>query len=745
MALSPSIRATIRSLGDLPSMQTLVGDAMGGSTASLVMIVRNMAFGALIFLPFGADYIPVGIAAGLASLLVANIGSAFAARSPFICVATFSLSALMMMSMNEYVLSQLLDMKMPDPIPIAILFCFMATIFAGFFQMCFGLLRIGNLAKYIPYPVLSGLLNGTGVAIVISQLKVIIAGQELTAASANLWAIVAVCVISAATVVLGPRLLPRVPGAIIAILIGTAAYYLFELLIADGSLGAVVGPVPSTLTLPWIDADFGRLVAAPGMGNLAATVMLFAFGIGAADTLRAALSCLMVDLKTQTRSDFNRELLSEGIGNILAGLFGGVTSTGNATGALANLAHGGTTRLSRLFVGLVVLFVILFLGPLLAGLPHSVLATIMIAMTVAIMDFGFVRESRQLLLEGVGNRREILASLILNLLVAFLVIVVDLFAALAVGLASSVVLFVLRMSKRIVKTQYLGNEIPSHVMRDDIQQEFLAGHSHRTRILELEGALFFGTADKLHDQLDPLLRSRDVATIIIDLKSVTQIDGTAADILRQCAGKAANAGKQFVISSIDIDLASERFPEMLTMLLRHQIEFCEHLEDAVAEAEDELLRNEFGGRHAHQEIELSGVNILSDLSEAQLQILRGQLFLRELKSGELLIRQGDFEQILYFIVKGQGEVFIESNGVPLRISTVCTGTVVGEMSLFDAAPRSANVRAYGELSCYGLNLKGFESLTKSHPEVIHKVLVGLNRMYAGRLRVANNTISRLRR
>lgn len=728
------------------------GDIIGGATAGFIAFPRNIAFGILIFLPFGSEYASVGVMAGLMSLLVTNIVAAPIGSIPVMCVSTFSLSALLLMSMNQIVVDGLADLGTAVSLPLALSYCFLATFFAGSVQAICGVMRIGNLAKFIPYPVLSGLLNGTAVAIIISQLRIILDVDpdlgfvELPDVfdARTIW-LVCISIFTALTAVVGPKLIKSIPSVFFGLLFGSAIYYLIESSTGTGPLGSTIGVLDSNFPTPKYASGMFSALLDPKFSSITLTVVLFGAGIGIADVLRSALSCLVIDLKMQTRSDFNKELVGEGIGNMVAACFGGFTSTGNATAALGNYNHGATTYLSRIVCGLVVLLSIVFFHETIGLLPLVVLATMLIILTIATMDFDFIDKVKILWNREFVKPGTLLLDLGTIFLVGTLVIFDNLFVALAVGLSLSVALFVLKNSRSLVRQQFGANQIPSNVSRLQKELSFLRKSGQRIQVFDLEGPLFFGSADQIHDLIDPLLEG-EVETIILDMQRVTDIDSTAANILIQCRQKIERAGKSLLFSSIDERIAKSKFPEMLSAVIAHE-EICyASLEDAIADGEEWLLGSEFGSQLHENEIELGSMNTLANLDGDQVEKLKQYLSRVEFTDQEYVVREGDMGGMIYFILSGRVDVISKNvDGRRTRIGSLCAGSLIGEMALFDTTPRSASVIANGDVGCYCLSLDSLNSLKTEMPLLSYKLIFGLCAALAERLRTSNQIIAQLKK
>ncbi|MGE5707345.1 MAG: SulP family inorganic anion transporter, partial [Bacteroidota bacterium] len=138
---------------------TLRGDLAGGVTASFLSLPQSMAYGLLVFAPLGPDYLPLGLVAGLIALCFSNFGSAWFGRIPIMSNSPFSMTSVMLASALTILLHQS-GQNRPFSLVMLMFVCFLV----GLLQLLMGFLKLGNLAKYIPYPVIAGLINGTAIA-----------------------------------------------------------------------------------------------------------------------------------------------------------------------------------------------------------------------------------------------------------------------------------------------------------------------------------------------------------------------------------------------------------------------------------------------------------------------------------------------------------------------------------------------------------------------------------------------------
>ena len=311
---------------------------------------------------------------------------------------------------------------------------FTIIMLAGIFQIAFGVFRVGQYINLVPFPVISGFMSGIGVIIIILQLAPLL-GQQ-TPAGGPLVALVAVpnlltgvvsdaIIVAALTMVIvfatPARIARMVPTPLVALVVGTLV--VLYLLPAAATLGDIPTGFP-TLTVPQIDlAAFSGIVGSA----------LVLAALGSIDSL---LTSLIADSVTQTHHRSNRELVGQGIGNVIAGLFGALPGAGATMRTVVNVRAGGRTPISGMLHALVLLAIALGLGPLASHIPHAVLAGILIKVGIDIIDWDYLRRARS------APR----AGLMFMLVVLLLTVFVDRIIAVAVGIVLASLLFVKRMA-----------------------------------------------------------------------------------------------------------------------------------------------------------------------------------------------------------------------------------------------------------------------------------------------------------
>src|SRR5690606_24807778 len=296
---------------------------------------------------------------------------------------------------------------------------FTAVVLAGLFQIGFGLLKFGEYIRLVPYPVVSGFMSGMGAIIISLQIGRLVGGEPPgdpvsalmympQAVSDINFSAVAIGVVTLGIVFYWPKEFGKyLPGPLAGLVIGT----LMGLVL---SRAPVLGDIPSglpTFYLPQFDRSAMLLIVEAAL--ILAT-------LGAIDSL---LTSLVADNVTRTRHNSNRELIGQGIGNTIAGFFGGIAGAGATMRTLVNIRTGGRTPISGMLHSLLLLAVVLGLGPLASQIPHAALAGILVKVGWDIIDWSYLKNAHR------GPRWDLL----LMALVLALTVFVDLITAVAVG------------------------------------------------------------------------------------------------------------------------------------------------------------------------------------------------------------------------------------------------------------------------------------------------------------------------
>ena len=370
-------------------LKNIRGDVLGGLTAAVVALPLALAFGNAALGPGGAIYglygaVVVGFLAALFGGTPSQVSGPTGPMSVTVAGVVASLAAVGVPR----------DLSAGEILPLVMA----AVVIGGLFQILFGLLRLGKYITLVPYSVVSGFMSGIGVIIITLQIGPLLGistrGGVLESLSTLVnnfspnGSAIAVAAMTLAIVFLTPRKISQwVPSPLLALLIVTP---LSILLFGDSSLDRI-GAIPEgglSLSLP--DPSFGNFFPIILKAGLVLAVL------GAIDSL---LTSLVADNISQTRHNSDRELIGQGIGNAVAGIFTGLPGAGATMRTVINVKSGGSTPISGMVHSVVLLFVLVGAGPLAAQIPTALLAGILIKVGLDIIDWGFLLRAHKLSLK----------------------------------------------------------------------------------------------------------------------------------------------------------------------------------------------------------------------------------------------------------------------------------------------------------------------------------------------------------
>lgn len=393
----------------------------------------------------------------------------------------------------------------------------LAGIFCGLFQVLFGLIRIGKYVRYIPYPVLSGFMSGIGVIIILQQLYPIIGKKSpastldmilnFPAAFAEGISVPALLLGLAciALIILVPKVTKKVPATLVALVVVTVVSLFTGL---DSAL--TIGNIPAGLPMPFFTK--AQLDGIDWMVVIKASLVpgLTLAGLGSIDTL---LTSVVADNITKTKHNSNQELIGQGIGNAVAGLFCGLAGAGATMRTVVNVKSGGRTQLSGMIHAALLLAILLGLGSLVKYVPLSVLAGILITVGWGIIDF-----------RGFKDLRRIPKSDAFVMIVVFLMTVfVDLLTAVGIGMVIACVLFMKRAGD-LVEDGYSSKELSTFDKESpwEDEKDMPKDIHHHIYIERLDGPIFFGSITGFQRVMHDI--PKDAKIVIIRMRRVPFMD-----------------------------------------------------------------------------------------------------------------------------------------------------------------------------------------------------------------------------
>ena len=728
----------------------LAGDLWGGFAAMLVALPAAIAYGIAVFGVVGPAYIPAGVRAGLVGAAVLGLLAPLLGGAPRLISAPCAPAAAVLAALAAGLLAgRPPGAVAPDPARVAVLLMLVAAV-AGALQLALGVLRAGRLIKYIPYPVVSGYLNGVAVLIFTSQVPKFFglpAGLATWAGvvSPERWQAAAPVVGCAAmaAMVAAPFVTKAVPAVIVGLAGGMAAYAACGWLdpalrqldgnplvigaVHDGG-GGVAGAV-GALWSGWLAVGWGelRLVAVPA---LTLAVLL------SVDTLK---TCVVLDALTLGRHNANRELIGQGAGNLAAALLGGMPGAGTMGATLVNRESGGTTRWSGVFEGALVVAVFLVLGRWIAWVPIPALAGLLMLVALRMFDWRNFALLRQ--------RATVLDFAVIAAVVA-VAVKVNLIAAAGVGLGLAILLFIREQIRSpVIRRKVSGSKFPSKQHRLPAEQAVLERRGEETVICELQGSLFFGTTDQLLSELeDDLQRCR---YLVLDWRRVRSADFTAAHLLERFEAMLKARNGYLLFSRLPKALSKgqdlRRYFEQVGVM-KEQVRLFETLDDAVQWVEDRLLAEALpGDRETEAPLGLGEFEVTRSLADgAGRAVLEGCVEARSLAAGAVVFRAGACADELYLIRRGIVRIVLPLAGDSYHnLASFGRGNFFGEMAFLDGGVRSADAVATTPTDLFVLSRARFDQMAQAHPEVGMRVLAELARAIALRMRHSDAEIRAL--
>jgi SulP family sulfate permease len=527
-ASAPPGRPGLRLLNHI-STANIKGDLFGGVTAAVVALPLSLAFGVAAFGPN-----PGGASAGLwGAVLVGLFAALFGGTPTLISEPTGPMTVVMTTVIAS------LTARNPDN---GLAMAFTVVMLAGVFQIVFGFLKLGRYITQMPYTVISGFMSGIGIILIVLQIGPSL-GQAIPRGGVmgTLQALpqllqsarpteVLLALISLAILWFTPARVKKVaPPQLIALVVGTLLS--LSLLSGDGGegirrIGELASGFPK-LQLPYFELDDLRLMFV----DAAVLAML-----GCIDAL---LTAVIADSITRTEHNSNKELVGQGLGNLVSGLFGGLPGAGATMGTVVNIQAGGRSALSGISRALILLVVILAFKDLAAQIPQAVLAGIALKVGVDIVDWGFIRRAHRISLSG---------ALIMYLVIA-LTVLVDLIVAVGVGVFIANVLTIDKMSAlqaRSVKSVSTGD---GDLLLPDDEKALLDQGRGQVLLFQLNGAMIFGVAKAIAREHNAI---SDCKAVIFDLSEVSHLGVTAALAVENAVEEAIEKGRQvYVVGAAD--------------------------------------------------------------------------------------------------------------------------------------------------------------------------------------------------
>jgi SulP family sulfate permease len=510
------------------------GDIFGGITAAVIALPMALTFG----VASGA-----GASAGLwGAILIGFFAALFGGTPTLISEPTGPMTVVM-----TAVIANLTATNPENGLAMA----FTVVMLAGVFQIIFGFLKLGRYVTLMPYTVVSGFMSGIGVILIILQTApflgqaspkggVIGTIQNLPQLIANINPLETfLAVLTVVILFVCPRKLKKIlPPQLLALIVGT--------LITTFLLGN-----DQIRTIGEISVGLPSLQVPTFSASQLQTMLVDGLVLGMLGCIDALLTSLVADSLTRTEHNSDKELIGQGVGNLVSGLFGGIAGAGATMGTVVNIQAGGRTALSGLTRALVLLVVVLGLSQYLTVIPSAILAGIAFKVGVNIVDWGFLKRAHKISPK---------AAFIMYGVIA-LTVFVDLIVAVGVGVFVANILTIERLSNHRADSVKAVTYDDEEINLNPEEKKLLEKANGRVLLFYLSGPMIFGVAKAISREHNLI---NDYQALVLDLSEVPILGVTSSLALENAIEEAVEKGRQVFLVGLQ-GQAKKRLTKMGVM------------------------------------------------------------------------------------------------------------------------------------------------------------------------------------
>ena len=466
-------------------VKNIFNDFVGGITSGIIAIPLALAFGVASGL---------GALAGLyGAIILCFVAAIFGGAKPQISGPTGPMTVVVAAAITQY----------PHNPEIIFTIIFLA----GIIQVILSMLNVAGMVKYVPYPVISGFMSGIGVIIILLQLNPLFGAEVIGSPVKSLFSYVGnigdynlqstfLGILTLIIVFFTPKKIHKIlPAPLIALVAGTLINVIFKFNVD------VIGEISSTLPhLVVKPVDFIKL------GEYLPLALTLGI-IGAVDSL---LTALVIDSLTKERHNPDKVMLGQGIGNAIAGLFGGIIGAGATMRTVVNIKSGGKTKLSGIIHAVFLAALLLGAAPLVKNVPMAVLAGILIKVAYDIIDIKFIRVIKY------APKYDLYVMILVFLLTVF----DDLIFAVGAGITLSALLFARQVSK---ETKVQVKKIQDKEITE-MESEIEHVSHHQIHVIHIQGVFFFGSINQVISRIEELIGTK---YFILNFESIPLLDISA--------------------------------------------------------------------------------------------------------------------------------------------------------------------------------------------------------------------------
>jgi len=458
-----------------------------------------------------------------------------------------------------------------------------ATIIAGIMLVAMGLLKLGVVIKFIPYPIVVGFTSGIAVTIFATQIKDLF-GMSITTVPADFiskWSVyaehinttnfaaLAIGIITIIIIAITPKFSKKIPGSLIAIILMTVIVFVLREYVGFTSIETIGDRFSISASLPKAETPVISF-------DIIQSLMPAAFTIAILGAIESLLSATVADGVIGDKHHSNTELIAQGIANIITPFFGGIPATGAIARTMTNINNGGRTPVAGIIHAIVLLLILLFLGNLTKHIPMACLAGVLVIVAYNMSEWRTFKS----LLKGQKSDVAVLVATFL------LTVIFDLTIAIELGLVLAVVLFLRRISESAQISIFKHNVEESEYIEGNTESDKLI-LPKGVEVYEIEGPFFFGVANKFEETMKMLGDKPKVR--IIRMRKVPFIDSTGLNNLSSLIRMSVKDKTTILLSGVNEGVRNALEKGGISAKIGKE-NICSNITEAIARAE-EIISN----------------------------------------------------------------------------------------------------------------------------------------------------------
>lgn len=714
---------------------------ISGSLLALVNISVAVSVAALLFAQTDPRLMVPGIAVLLMGTLVTGLGgSLFSDHKAVICSPRNGLVPVFAVMVSSIYIS--FDSRYSIAAEATIIAAIMvSTVVVGLFLLLLGRLKLGNLVRYIPYPVTGGFFAGIGYIFIQGGLTVAGGEQPSFEAVSNseFIQLVTPAVALALCLIMGKMFRDNalsVPAILFAAgLIFYAVLFLNEIGLDEAAANGLLPAIESTGSLiPVFNWDYVQEIRWMVIMEQADGIVVVALLC----SVMLLLDVSGIELLAQKDLNPDHELQVMGYTNVVNGALGGFPGVHDVSDTALVETLGGRGRLTGFIYSTLVVAAILAGAEFMKIVPTFLLGGLLIYVGL------------EFLIDWVWKARDELplSDYVVVILILIVIILSDILQGVTFGFFVAIILFVVNYSKlSVIKIETNGSDHASNVDRDLETRELLNKEGNRVLILLLQGFIFFGTADKLITSIRNRIKDPEaykVDFLVLDFHHVSQLDTSAIITFSKLAQLSDREGFHIVISGADDGSLKQLVKHGFFTFGDHEWErvYKEQLDTAVDWCERSILADLKIDTGEHK---LALADVLGRIAyeESDVKLLSDFFVTENRKAGEYLFNEGDKGESLYFVGSGTVLVVLKALNQKERIlRKYKSGAILGEMAIYTGENRTASVRIEEDAQLFRLDKEKLEEMSRKFPASTAALHTYIVRVLAERLGRANRNLSR---